>query len=68
MTGAKNGSLLALPDTSLEPGVLPLVIKSLVERRRAVKKIMKNERNPEKPRGGNLTFSGRNNQCFERLV
>jgi DNA polymerase alpha subunit A len=32
----------------LDRGVLPRVIKSLVERRKAVKKIMKTETNPEK--------------------
>jgi hypothetical protein len=37
-----------LPDESVERGVLPRVIKSLVERRRAVKKMMKNEKNAEK--------------------
>ena len=46
----ENGSdgLPALPDENLKMGVLPRVIKSLVERRRAVKKIIKNERNEEK--------------------
>ena len=37
-----------IPDESLDRGVLPRVIKSLVERRKAVKKIMKTETNPEK--------------------
>jgi DNA polymerase alpha subunit A len=37
-----------LPDDSVEQGVLPRVIKSLVERRRAVKNLLKNEKNPEK--------------------
>jgi len=41
-------SLPPLPDESIERGVLPRVIKSLVERRRAVKKILKNENNAEK--------------------
>jgi DNA polymerase alpha subunit A len=41
-------SLPSLPDPSVNTGVLPRVIKSLVERRRAVKKILKSERNPEK--------------------
>lgn len=42
--GDENGSLPTLPDASVAPGVLPRVIKSLVERRRAVKNILKNER------------------------
>ena len=49
--GDENGTpaLPAVPDASSEErGVLPRVIKSLVERRRAVKKIMKSERNPDK--------------------
>lgn len=37
-----------LPDESTERGVLPRVIKSLVERRRAVKKILKSENNADK--------------------
>jgi DNA polymerase alpha subunit A len=41
-------SLPPLPDESVERGVLPRVIQTLVERRRAVKKIMKSETNPEK--------------------
>ena len=45
-------SLLAnlppLPDESADQGVLPRVIKSLVERRRAVKKFLKTEKNPDK--------------------
>ena len=47
----ENGTpaLPAVPDASSEErGVLPRVIKSLVVRRRAVKKIMKSERNPDK--------------------
>ena len=40
--------LPSLPDENLKMGVLPRVIKSLVERRRAVKKIIKSERNEEK--------------------
>jgi DNA polymerase alpha subunit A len=48
---SENGApapLPSLPDASVERGVLPRVIKSLVERRRAVKKILKSERNAEK--------------------
>jgi len=41
-------NLPPLPDESAEPGVLPRVIKSLVERRRTVKKLLKTEQNPEK--------------------
>ena len=42
------GALPNLPDPSTEPGVLPRVIKSLVDRRRAVKSLLKSERVPEK--------------------
>ena len=45
---SSNSMLPPVPDASEAPGVLPRVIKSLVERRRAVKKILKSERNPEK--------------------
>ena len=45
---ALSSNLPPLPDASIEQGVLPRVIKSLVERRRAVKKILKNEKIPEK--------------------
>jgi DNA polymerase Pol2 len=41
-------SLPPLPEGSLERGVLPKVIKSLVERRRQVKRLMKKESNPER--------------------
>ena len=41
-------NLPPLPDESLERGVLPRVIKTLVDRRRAVKKLLKNERNKER--------------------
>jgi len=37
-----------IPEESVEQGVLPRVIKTLVERRRAVKKILKSEKNEEK--------------------
>eukprot|EP00559_Dactyliosolen_fragilissimus_P008753 CAMPEP_0184856616 /NCGR_PEP_ID=MMETSP0580-20130426/1789_1 /TAXON_ID=1118495 /ORGANISM="Dactyliosolen fragilissimus" /LENGTH=1517 /DNA_ID=CAMNT_0027351729 /DNA_START=158 /DNA_END=4712 /DNA_ORIENTATION=- len=37
-----------LPEDSSERGVLPRVIKSLVDRRRSVKRIMKNEKDAEK--------------------
>jgi DNA polymerase elongation subunit (family B) len=46
--GGGDGGLPPLPEESLECGVLPRVIKTLVERRRVVKKIMKTEQNPEK--------------------
>ena len=41
-------NLPPLPDESLERGVLPRVIKSLVDRRKAVKKLLKKEKNKEK--------------------
>lgn len=37
-----------LPDTVLEQGILPRVIKTLVDRRAAVKKLLKAERDPAK--------------------
>ena len=43
-----HDNLPPLPDKSVETGVLPRVIKSLVDRRRNVKSILKNERNIEK--------------------
>jgi DNA polymerase alpha subunit A len=43
-----DNNLPPVPDESIQPGVLPRVIKTLVERRRAVKKIMKSEMNPDK--------------------
>ena len=46
--GGGDGGLPPLPEESLECGVLPRVIKTLVERRRVVKKMMKTEQNPEK--------------------
>ena len=45
---ALGDDLPSLPDENLKMGVLPRVIKSLVERRRAVKNIIKSERNEEK--------------------
>jgi DNA polymerase alpha subunit A len=44
--GAGNKSLAPLPDSSASPGVLPRVIKTLVDRRRQVKNLLKNERDP----------------------
>lgn len=41
-------NLPPLPDEALEQGVLPRVIKSLVERRKTVKKFLKSEKNVEK--------------------
>jgi DNA polymerase alpha subunit A len=43
----KEGDL-PLPDPSTEMGVLPRVIKNLVERRKVVKRLLKNEKNPDK--------------------
>ena len=37
-----------LPDESLDRGVLPRVIKTLVDRRRNVKKFMKSEKDADK--------------------
>ena len=45
-TGGED--LPPLPNESEEPGVLPRVIKSLVQRRRQVKSLMKKESNPDK--------------------
>ena len=41
-------NLPPIPDESLDTGVLPRVIKSLVDRRKAVKKMLKNENNADK--------------------
>jgi len=46
--GAQENQLPPLPDESLDRGVLPRVIKSLVERRRNVKKFMKSEKDADK--------------------
>ena len=43
-TGNKN--LPPLPDTSAQPGILPKVIKNLVDRRREVKKLLKQAKEP----------------------
>jgi len=46
---AAEGDVLApLPDDGLKTGVLPRVIKSLVDRRRNVKQLMKKEKDPDK--------------------
>ncbi|GKY94427.1 hypothetical protein MPSEU_000408600 [Mayamaea pseudoterrestris] len=45
---AGKGELPPLPDSDEERGVLPRVIKSLVDRRRAVKRFMKEEKDPDK--------------------
>ncbi|KAL7554501.1 hypothetical protein ACHAWF_017956 [Thalassiosira exigua] len=44
----RGDDLPPLPDESLERGVLPRVIKTLVDRRRNVKKLMKNEKDGDK--------------------
>ncbi|CAN0474245.1 unnamed protein product, partial [Discosporangium mesarthrocarpum] len=43
-----GNSLPPLPDDSLETGVLPRVIRTLVARRAAVKKVLKAEKDPSK--------------------
>lgn len=43
---AGNKALPPLPDSSANPGVLPRVIKTLVDRRRVVKNLLKGERDP----------------------
>lgn len=45
---SKVDNLPPIPDESLDTGVLPRVIKSLVDRRKAVKKMLKNEKNADK--------------------
>lgn len=45
---ATTGALPPLPEESLDRGVLPRVIKTLVQRRREVKKILKKEKNEDK--------------------
>ena len=45
---AESENLPSLPDENLPKGVLPRVIKNLVDRRREVKKWLKKESNPEK--------------------
>jgi DNA polymerase alpha subunit A len=47
-TGDGNANIPKPPDEGVERGVLPRVIKNLVERRRTVKKMMQAETNPEK--------------------
>ena len=47
--GAPQGDALpSLPDTSLDRGVLPRVIKTLVDRRKNVKRFMKDEKDADK--------------------
>ena len=46
MVGGGNKALAPLPESSAQAGVLPRVIKTLVDRRRAVKNLLKNERDP----------------------
>jgi DNA polymerase alpha subunit A len=41
------GELPPIPDETAKPGVLPRVIKSLVDRRRTVKQLLKKEKNAE---------------------
>ena len=44
----ENDPIPPVPDESSDRGILPRVIKSLVERRKTVKKLMKSEINAEK--------------------
>lgn len=44
--GGTGHNLPPLPESSSTPGVLPRVIKTLVDRRRQVKNLLKNERDP----------------------
>jgi DNA polymerase alpha subunit A len=46
--GPQGDVLPPLPDESLDRGVLPRVIKTLVDRRRNVKKFMQNEKDKDK--------------------
>jgi DNA polymerase alpha subunit A len=46
--GPQGDQLPPLPDESLDRGVLPRVIKTLVDRRRAVKRLMKTEKDQTK--------------------
>jgi DNA polymerase alpha subunit A len=46
--GPQGDQLPLLPDESLDRGVLPRVIKTLVDRRRAVKRLMKTEKDQTK--------------------
>ena len=48
MSGPQGDVLPPLPDESLDRGVLPRVIKTLVDRRRNVKKFMQNEKDKDK--------------------
>ncbi len=48
MPGPQGDVLPPLPDESLDRGVLPRVIKTLVDRRRNVKKFMQNEKDKDK--------------------
>jgi DNA polymerase alpha subunit A len=45
-----------VPDESVQRGVLPRVIKTLVDRRRAVKKMLKTEKDPEKREEVSVSF------------
>ncbi len=49
-------TLPPLPDESLDTGVLPRVIKTLIQRRREVKKILKKEKNPDKQQEVSVLF------------
>lgn len=44
--GVQNGSIPMLPEPSEQLAVLPRVIRTLVQRRRTVKDLLKSERDP----------------------
>lgn len=52
-----SGMIPPVPDESVERGVLPKVIKTLVDRRRAVKKMLKSEKDPDKREEVSLCIS-----------
>eukprot|EP00048_Salpingoeca_helianthica_P009471 m.135750 g.135750 ORF g.135750 m.135750 type:complete len:1505 (+) comp14876_c1_seq4:44-4558(+) len=46
--GLAEGALAELPDPTLDKGILPRVLKTLIAKRRAVKELIKGEKNPDK--------------------
>jgi DNA polymerase alpha subunit A len=53
---APSSMIPPVPDESIERGVLPKVIKTLVDRRKAVKKMLKSEKDPDKREEVSLCF------------